>query len=376
MMQLGYGVTVLSRGLSQNSVDGIGTYTKELFNRLSIMESIEITPLSFNTPIPDELVSNEAITLGSFPKRALCSSVTSFPFLGSRHIRGKVDLVHATDHLIPKLRKTPVVATIMDAIPLSHPEWVSYSYRDLRNAIWRKSGQWAEHIITISEYSKSEIITHFGVAEDKITVIPLAVDKEWFSIIPSQKLAEVSKRLKLPEHFCVFVGTLQPRKNVRRVIEAHQALPTAVRAEFPLIIVGREGWSSDVVDGLRNGRYGDHVRWLQYLDRKDLHAVVSLATMLVFPSLYEGFGLPILEAMATNTPVITSNTTSLPDVAADAALLIDPLDVADISEAMLKVIEDGVLAGMLRAKGLARAQQFTWDETAKLTVEVYQNIVG
>lgn len=376
-MKVGYGVTVLSRCIAQNSVDGIGSYTNELLSRFHAREDVDIVPFSFNAKIPSELLRNNSpVQLSGFAKRALYSGITSLPFFGGGALSEEVNLVHSTDHLIPKLRKTPVVATLMDAIPLSHPEWVTYKYRALKNALWRKSSHWAEHIITISEYSKSEIVTHFGVSEKKITVIPLAVDQRWFSVVSAQVRDEVSKRLQLPKSYYLFVGTLQPRKNIRRVIEAHQSLPCAIRAENPLIIVGREGWDSDVVDGLKARSYGDNIRWLQYINISDLYVVVSLATGLVFPSLHEGFGLPVLEAMAAGTPVITSNNTSLPEVAGDAALLIDPLDVTAISDAMLQIVEDELLASELKIKGGARARQFTWERCAEETIEVYKHVLG
>lgn len=374
---MGYGVTVLSRCIAENSVDGIGSYTNELLSRFHAREDVDIVPFSFNAKIPSELLRhNSPVQLSGFSKRALYSGITSLPFFGGGALSEELDLVHSTDHLIPKLRKIPVVATLMDAIPLSHPEWVTYKYRALKNALWRKSSHWAEHIITISEYSKSEIVTHFGVSEKKITVIPLAVDQRWFSVVSAQVRDEVSKRLQLPKSYYLFVGTLQPRKNIRRVIEAHQSLPCAIRAENPLIIVGREGWDSDVVDGLKARSYGDNIRWLQYINISDLYVVVSLATGLVFPSLHEGFGLPVLEAMAAGTPVVTSNNTSLPEVAGDAALLIDPLDVTAISDAMLQIVEDELLASELKIKGGARARQFTWERCAEETIEVYKTVLG
>jgi alpha-1,3-rhamnosyl/mannosyltransferase len=376
-MKVGYGVTVLSRCIAENSVDGIGSYTNELLSRFHAREDVDIVPFSFNAKIPSELLRhNSPVQLSGFSKRALYSGITSLPFFGGGALSEELDLVHSTDHLIPKLRKIPVVATLMDAIPLSHPEWVTYKYRALKNALWRKSSHWAEHIITISEYSKSEIVTHFGVSEKKITVIPLAVDQRWFSVVSAQVRDEVSKRLQLPKSYYLFVGTLQPRKNIRRVIEAHQSLPCAIRAENPLIIVGREGWDSDVVDGLKARSYGDNIRWLQYINISDLYVVVSLATGLVFPSLHEGFGLPVLEAMAAGTPVVTSNNTSLPEVAGDAALLIDPLDVTAISDAMLQIVEDELLASELKIKGGARARQFTWERCAEETIEVYKTVLG
>ena len=148
-----------------------------------------------------------------------------------------MDVFHATDHLIPKLSSAPVIATLMDAIPLSHPEWTTIRLAALRRWLLRRSGTWADHVITISDYSKREIVEHFGIAPERISVVPLGVHPRFFERIDQAERAEVLKRLGLRNSSCV--GTLQPRKNLERVLDAHAGLPADLRRAIPLVIVGR-----------------------------------------------------------------------------------------------------------------------------------------
>lgn len=373
-MRLGFGVTVLARCLQSGGVDGIGSYTRELLKRLLKADGMTVVPVSFGLPVPAASGAPENVEqFGKYPLSAALSAATGFPFPGTARLSAKIDLMHATDHMIPKLGAVPVVATLMDAIPLSHPEWVTLRFRTVKNALWKKASHWAAHVITISEYSKCEIQEHFGLPPERISVTPLGVDERWFRPLADGKWGEVSSRLGLPEHYFLFVGTLQPRKNVGRVIEAYRALPRAVRDEVPLLIAGRAGWQcDDIISALTSQAYGPSVRWLRHLPDDDLLAVMQKATALVQPSLYEGFGLPVLEAFAAGAPVITSNTTALPEVAGDAAVLVDPLDTAAIAEAMMKLLENEELAGSLRSRGRLRALEFSWDRTAAMTLDVYR----
>ena len=286
-----------------------------------------------------------------------------------------VSLVHATDHRIPRLKNRPVVATLHDAIALSHLNGLRYRWKGLRAFIFKRTTRWATQIITVSEHSKKEIVKWFGIPEGKITVTPLGVDDDWHREVGKDELARVRAAYSLPERFFFFVGTLQPRKNVRRIIDAHTSLPPPLRGEVPLIIAGRHGWMCDAeVAELQSCQDGT-LRWLQYVPSEDLLPIFKHATALVWPSLNEGFGLPVLEAFAAGLPVVTSNTTSLPEVAGDAALLVDPENTGDIADAMRQMATDDALRSDLRARGRARAKQFTWDRTARQTIEVYRKAI-
>jgi len=378
MMRLGFGVTTLARGLNAEGIDGIGSYTRELMKIISVNEGVDLVPISYSNALPEMPgIAHKTIQKRYFAASAAISCLTGLPFPGSSSIGKKIDLLHATDHLIPNFGKVPVVATLMDAIPLSHPQWVSMKLRTVKNAMWRQTAKWATHVITISDYSRQEIEQYFDIPADKISVIPLGVDERWFHQIENETLTETRTRYGLPEKFILSVGTLQPRKNVGRVIEAYRTLPKAIRSEVALVIVGRAGWQcEELVAGLASGAYGSNVFWLKHLPDADLLALMKLASSLAFPSLLEGFGLPVLEAFAAGTPVITSKTTSLPEVAGDAALLVDPLDIASIAAAMQLMLEDQELANSLREKGYIRAREHTWERTASMTLDVYRKVLS
>jgi alpha-1,3-rhamnosyl/mannosyltransferase len=371
-LRVGMGTTVLHRGMASSGIDGIGHYTKELVGYFAADTEVQLIPFTFGTrgAIDSGLTPYR---LPSFGASALPSLLLGRSFGGCEKLSKRVDLIHATDHLIPKCRSAPVVATIHDAIPLAHPEWVNYRFSALKNHLWRKTAGFADHIITVSEHSKRDLVRFFGLHEDRITVTPLGVNERWFVKPDARLLDSIRERYQLPEKFFLFVGTLQPRKNVAKIIDAHRRLPISTREAFPLIIVGREGWQcQDVIDRLRmNDAW---VRWLRYVPDDDLLGIFRSAFALVFPSLHEGFGLPVLEAFASELPVITSNTTSLPEVAGDAAILIDPHDMDSISDAMLLLTEDSAVAQQLRNKGLVRAKSFTWEKTALATLVIYRQL--
>jgi len=374
MMRVGFGITALVCSQVQGGVDGIGNYTRELMARLDENPDVSLFQVLYGGTKKDfSDIDCPFIRFSKYTKLVALSVATGISFHGSGKLKKSIDLVHATDHYIPRHRNIPVVATLHDAIPLSHPEWVNAGFRKLKNTLWKRAAHWAAHIITISEYSKQEIAHYFAIDAQKISVIPNGVDERWFRPVDEQARNKVLKQYNLPRHYFLVVGTLQPRKNIARIIEAYRSLPAGIRHEVPLIVVGRAGWRCEnVVEMLTSPAAGDSLRWLKHLPDDDLFAVLKGATALVFPSLCEGFGLPVVEAFAAGTPVITSNTTALPEVAGDAALLVNPLDVADIAAAMQSMLEQPELANVLRRKGKERALAYSWDVTAAMTLDVYQ----
>ena len=369
-MRIGFGSTVLARGLAQGGVDGIGSYTRELMQRMTQLPDVALHRYAFVGPMPVDMAT-DLVNAGDFQRQALLALTTGHPFGALQQALGnKVDLLHATDHYIPRLRGIPVVATLMDAIPLAHPEWVTYRFKRIKNELWRRSAHWAQHIITISEYSKNEIVQWFRIPEERISVIPLGVDERWFSKPAAESLERVRRRYQLPDHFFLSVGTLQPRKNIGMLIAAHRMLPRALRCEVPLVVAGKAGWGCDDVSAQL--KYGDDgaLRWLHYVPDADMLPLLQQAAALVFPSLHEGFGLPVLEAFAAQIPVIASNSTALPEVMGEAGLLMDPLDPGVWAEAMRYVLADVGLAAM-RLRGLNRAKEFAWDKTCLATKQAY-----
>ena len=377
-MRVGFGSTVFARGLLQGGVDGIGSYTRELGGRMCANAEVDLVPVSFGVPFggSDYFPGAPPRQLPRYPPMAAFSALSALDF-PVRGIGESLDLFHATDHLIPKFSEFPVVATLMDAIPLSHPEWVRMRLSGLKNWLWRRAAHWADHVLTISEYSKLELSRHFGISPDKISVIPLGVDERYFERFDSPRKLETIKRLGLPERFYLVLGTLQPRKNIERALDAHAALPMRLQKDIPLLVVGRDGWGTTrLVARLGDPALRGRVYWLKYLPDVDVRSLMQSAQALVFPSLCEGFGLPVVEAFASGLPVIASNTTSLPEVTGDAALSVNPLDVGEISDAMRQVAEVSGLAQRLVSAGETRARALNWSVCAEKTLDVYRRVLA
>lgn len=389
-MRVAYGVSALAAAMRHGGADGIGHVTQELLIRLQRTPGLHILPFEYTPCVCEDTEKNipGTIAVGDFQKQAALSLLLGAPFTVMQRqlqisktpktpkIQGAIDIVHATDHFIPRLRTTPILATIMDAIPLAHPEWVDYSYKAVKNEAWRRSAHWAQHIVTISEFSKQEISRWFRIPENKISVIPLGVDQRWHIVPDANEIMRVRKAHNIPEHFFLFIGTLQPRKNLAHLIQAYSLLPASMRQECPLIIAGRKGWGCDDLVHQLQAQTINNVRWLNYVPGEDLPTLLSLATALVFPSLYEGFGLPVLEAFAAHTPVIASSTTSIPEVAGDAALLVHPQDINGWRDAMHAIWHDHALAQSLKNKGKVRVDLFSWEQTKSSLHQLYTKIAG
>jgi len=375
-LRLGYGATVWARGQAHHELDGIGYYTQCLAQQLDTSK-FDCVPLVFGATDPrlnaTAIFQRPLTCVQTYKWSALRSALTGFEFSAAQALRREVDLFHATDHHIPKLKDIPVVATIMDAIPLSHPEWGSPNLRWLKNKLWQKSAQWAEHVITISEFSKAEIVKHFDIPAERISVVHLGVDQKYSQAIESTQIQKTQKKFNLQRPYFLCIGTLQPRKNMASAWTAFKQLPLNIQSEYDLVIVGRNGWGVEtLVAQLKNQNADSHVRWLGPVAEIDKLALLQGAKALVFPSLSEGFGLPMLEAFASGTPVIASNTTSLAEVSGGAALGIDPLNTGEIMEAMLAVSQNEALRLQMIQKGRQRSLEFTWEKCAEQTSAVYK----
>lgn len=367
-LQLGFGVSAWLRGASTGHLDGIGIYTQALYDALMRMQHIEMTlyafgqskPLPCGTPrILERRISEHLIKAMVLRQRLSC----------------RAELFHATDHFIPRL-DIPVVATVMDLIPFLHPEWVSTQFRSAKNWLFKQSILSADHIITISNHSKQDLIQHLHIPAEHISVTPLAVSAAYFQRYTTEKCEQILQEYQLSSGFFLFVGTLQPRKNIEGILKAHALLPVELQQRHPIVIVGRNGWGVDhLIPKIRQLETKGCVRWLNYVPQAHVIGLLQSAQALLFASLYEGFGLPVLEAFAAKCPVIASNTTSIPEVACDAALLINPLDEEEISQAMLQCLEEPELIKQLKEKGASRASLFTWDACAQATYAAYQQVI-
>lgn len=223
-------------------------------------------------------------------------------------------------------------------------------------------------ILTGSEYTKSEIIERLEVSPEKVHVIYHGVDHNVFRVYD-----ETSLDFPLPENFLLFVGSIEPRKNLLTFLKAYGSLAKDFKERFPLVLAGFKGWENQEVMELITS-HADHIRYLGYLSDLELAFVYNRATVFVYPSLYEGFGLPPLEAMACGTAVIVSNTSSMPEVCGEGAYYIDPSSSESIHQAILHVTSDEALRKELREKGLKRSAQFTWERSAREHRNVFESL--
>lgn len=381
-MDIGLSCTVWAGCERAGHLDGIGVYTRSLWQAMEDLKrseatDIRIKPYAFGRDLPTLACGVPKTLSEQFRLQILLSGLFNAPLPNSASIRRDVDLLHATDHQIPSIRGVPVIATVMDAIPLIHPEWIRQNLKSLKSWLFARSVRKADHLITISEHSKQDLVTHLGIAPEKISVTPLGVDPSYFERIETQVRDAVLDKYRLKPGFFLFVGTLQPRKNLPRVLEAFQSLPASVRKTNPLIIVGRDGWANEeLIPKLRKLEDQGEGRWLKYLPQTEVLALLQSAGALVFASLYEGFGLPVIEAFAAQCPVIASNTTSLPEVTGDAAWAVDPMDIESISSAMMSVLQDDVQRKQKIEQGLLRARHYTWNECARQTLDVYRKVLA
>jgi alpha-1,3-rhamnosyl/mannosyltransferase len=310
----------------------------------------------------------------SFEKASLLELVT--PTVHRVHM--PVDLFHVTDYRIVRM-DCPVVATLHDALPIKYPEWCSPRLRGVKNWLQRKAVRKADHVIAPSHFAIDELVECFGIDPQRVSVVPQGVDDKWLEAPEAAAVAATLAAHGLRPGYFLFVGTLQPRKNVGRLLAAWLALPAQVRAERQLVIVGAAGWRCEtLVRQLKAAvENGENLVWLDSLtDGEALRHVYAGAGVFVFPSLYEGFGIPVLEAFASKVPVVASNTSSVPEVSAGAALDVDPLDVGALADAMLALVREQALRERCISAGRARAEQLTWHATARQTAAVYRAVLS
>jgi glycosyltransferase involved in cell wall biosynthesis len=265
------------------------------------------------------------------------------------------------------------VVTIHDLSFLRYPEGFRKQNRLYLSSFTQWSVQRARRVIAVSESTKRDVVHHYGISPDIVDVVHNGVDP-CFQPLPASETTTFRARQGLPERFLLFVGTLEPRKNVIHLIESYAQL-AADRP--PLMLVGGKGWFYDEIFArVETLGLDDNVRYVGFVPPEDLPKWYNAATLLVYPSLYEGFGLPPLEAMACGTPVVTSTASSLPEVVGEAGLLVDPTDTEALTDAMNRVLGDQELQHEMGSAGLIQAQGFSWQKSARRTADSYRRALS
>lgn len=301
--------------------------------------------------------------------------IVRIPLTLSRELRRHpVDLLHV-QYTAPPFAPCPIVTTIHDLAFEHLPETFNRrSWMQLRLTV-RNTARRAAQIITVSEYSRQDIINTYGIAPDLVSVTPEAASPTFTRVTTETELQRVRQIYAIEGDYILSLCSIQPRKNLVRLIEAYSLLRRSHReGKLPqLVLAGKRGWlDNETMRAAQRDEVNAGIRFTGYVADEHLNALYSAATCFVYPSYFEGFGLPILEAMKCGTPVIAGNRTSIPEVAGEAALLFDPFDVQSLVEALKLVLNDAGYRATLGAKGLQRASDFSWQRTARLTLDAYQ----
>ena len=353
---------------------GNETYAINLIEALAEIDQTNLYTLYVTKPVALERFSNRWPNF-QVKQTLPHTPLVRIPLTLSRELRlHPVDLLHV-QYTAPPFTPCPVVTTIHDLAFEHLPETFNRrSWMQLRLTV-RRTARRAAHIITVSEYSRGDISRTYGIAPEGITVTPEAAPAHFAPVANETELRRIRKSYGIQESYILSLGSIQPRKNLVRLIEAYSCL-RAVRPQVKLpqlVLAGRRGWLDDeTFRAAEQHALGKDILFTGYVPEEDLAGLYSGAICFVYPSYFEGFGLPAIEAMQCGVPVIAGNRTSLPEVVADAGLLFDPFDTQALVKALTQVIDDSASRAMLRAKGLERARNFNWKTTARLTLNVYQ----
>lgn len=280
---------------------------------------------------------------------------------------GYPDIFHATGTFLPRFRNSRSVWTCYDLSFLVNPDWFDENTARGLAERARRCVDRADHIITISEHTRGDVIRFFDIDPASVTAIPLAA-------IPLPEPATTGTNTpEIPIPFILYVGTIEPRKNITRLVEAFS------EADLPhhLVLAGAKGWKSKpVYEAIAKSSKREKIHCIDYVSGSDLRVLYEQADFLAYPSLYEGFGLPVLEAMTHGCPVLTSNVSSLPEVGGDAAVMVSPDVPSEIRTALERLAHDEDLRKTLKEKGLRHAERFSWNATAQKTMSVYRRVFG
>lgn len=291
---------------------------------------------------------------------------------------GDVALFHATDFVLPPTkRNTRTLLTVHDLSFVHLPETAAPSLKKYLDRVVPRSVAGAYHVLADSAATKTDLISLYGTPDDKITVLLSGVDSRFHPVADSQQQLMVREKYGLgPWPYLFTIGTVQPRKNYARLCEALAILHNT-HPDIHLVIAGGKGWlEAPIYETVQRLRLDQFVHFIGFADDEDLPTLYSMAAVVPYVSLYEGFGLPVLEAMACDTPVVASNISSIPEVAGEVALLVDPTKTEAIAQAIQTVLDNTALQERLITGGQQQVKQFTWQQSARQLIQVYQNVIA
>ncbi len=356
---------------------GVGRYIYEVLRPFAELDcGMDVT--FYNGCFSKELTVRQPLTPDS---RSLAKQVLrQGRFWGSRlwtravRSHQRFDLYWEPNHIpLDAIRADFLVTTVHDLSVALHPQWHPRKRLEYFNKYFERNVRRSDRLITVSHFIKNQIVEHLGFPADRIHTIPLGVRHRIFRPLPPEQLKDMSRRKNLQQPFVLFVGSVEPRKNIAGAIHAYQRLPNRLKNQWKFVVCGFEGWNNaDVLRLMDKNR--ENIVYLGYLNDQELAYVYNLATVFIFPSFYEGFGLPVLEAMACGTPVIASDTASLPEVCGTAARLVDPNNIEEMTAALEEFLTNDDLRRSFAARGLQHARNYTWHSTATSHLALFRSL--
>ena len=353
---------------------GIGRYTYEVSKQLKKKNSLEINffygyhskKLLGSSDKSDIKILKSIITKNELVKK-LARKVL---LLSSKYYTPVYD-VYWQPNFIPNegIKAKKIVTTVHDFSFILHKDFHPKERIEFFENNFYKNIYKSDMIITGSEFSKKEILDRLDYDEDKIKVIYHGLNHDLFKVYN-----EISLEFKLPEKFIFSVGSIEPRKNLIGLLKAYDMIDEKLKKEYKLVLAGFKGWKNNEIMELIN-KNKDNIIYLGFISDIELAKVYNLSSQFVFPSFYEGFGLPVLEAMACGTPVVCSNKSSIPEVGADAVVYCDPYCVEDIKDKITLVLDNKILQNEMRQKGLDRAKNFSWDKSSDEHIKVFKEVM-
>jgi len=344
-------------------------YTYNFFSRKD--DNIKLKRIA---PFADDNININLVHFSGYIYRA---SSAFLPVPYSAFFGKNDDITHFFNYIVPPHVHGRTVATVHDMVYKAFPETVRARTKYMLDSGLKKSMERADIIVTDSEFSKSEIIRYFPKHQDKIRVVPCGTDLSRFRPSSnSERIAKVKKNLSIDGDYFLYLGTIEPRKNLERLITAYSIFAERLKENPPkLVLAGGKGWLYDsIFQKVKDLKLQEKVIFTKYVPSSYMKYLMSGAIAFVFPSIYEGFGMPPLEAMACGTPVLVSNRASLPEVTGDCAVICDAFSPEDMAEGLFSLYSDCNLRKDLRKRGLERAEMFTWEKSAEKLYNVYKEL--
>lgn len=359
---------------------GVGRYTRNLVDALAKVDQENVYTLfcAGDGPERRDWPANFSIKTSPVPERVLTAGWHKLRLpIAAERITGEADIFHSPDFTLPPLAKAAGVVTIHDLSFLKLPECADPGLRAYLTERTPPSVARAARILTDSENTRKDVIELLHAPPEKVSVVYGGVEPRFRPMRDTRLLDEVRARYHLPELFVLFVGTIEPRKNLSRLITAYAEMRRQTGLPHELVLCGSKGWLyEDIFKQVEQEGLGEDVIFPGFVRDEDLPVLYTLADLFAFPSLYEGFGLPPLEAMACGTPVVASNNSSLPEVLGSAALYVDAADVTGLADAMTRVLGDAMIRTRLADMGRAQASRFTWEDAARQLLKAYEAVAA